>query len=76
MSGIEHFTNSLVWYKRFPPEDGHWMEANQEEWKKLCERAAKEQDPEKLMELIAQINQLLEAKERRLKGQSSCNRAS
>jgi hypothetical protein len=43
------------------------MEANQEEWMKLCERAAKEQDPEKLMELIAQINQLLEAKERRLK---------
>lgn len=44
------------------------MEANQQEWKQLCERAAKEQDPEKLMELIAQINQLLEAKERRLKG--------
>lgn len=31
-------------------------------------QAAQEQDPEKLMELIAQINQLLETKERRLKG--------
>jgi hypothetical protein len=44
------------------------MEANREEWRELCERAAKEQDPEKLMQLIAQINQLLEAKERGLKG--------
>jgi hypothetical protein len=43
------------------------MEANREEWMELCERAAKEQDPEKLMQLIAQINRLLEAKERRLK---------
>lgn len=44
------------------------MEDNREEWMELCERAAKEQDPEKLMLLIAQINRLLEAKERRLKG--------
>jgi hypothetical protein len=46
------------------------MEANREEWMELCERAAKEQDPEKLMQLIAQINQLLEAKERTLKSGS------
>jgi hypothetical protein len=37
----------------------------------LCEQAATEQDPEKLMELISQINRLLEAKERRLKGNPS-----
>lgn len=37
-------------------------------WMQLCERAATEQDPEKLMELIKQINDLLEEKERRLKG--------
>jgi hypothetical protein len=43
------------------------MEENKEEWMELCARAAKEQDPDKLMQLIAQINQLLEAKERRLK---------
>lgn len=43
-------------------------------WMHLCERAVVEQDPDKLMDLIKQINQLLEEKERRLKesrGQSS-----
>lgn len=44
------------------------MENNREKWMELCAQAAKEQDPEKLIELIAQINQMLEAKERRLKG--------
>lgn len=43
------------------------MEENREKWMEICAQAAKEQDPEKLMELISQINQLLEAKERRLK---------
>lgn len=43
------------------------MDENREKWMELCERAAREQDPEKLMQLIAQINQLLEAKEHRLK---------
>jgi hypothetical protein len=43
------------------------MDENREKWMELCARAATEQDPEKLMQLIAQINQLLEAKERRLK---------
>jgi hypothetical protein len=37
-------------------------------WMHLCEQAAIEQDPDKLMDLIKQINQLLEEKERRLKG--------
>ena len=37
-------------------------------WMQLCERAATEQDADKLMELIKQINDLLEEKERRLKG--------
>jgi hypothetical protein len=36
-------------------------------WMQLCERAAGEQDPDKLMELVKEINQLLEEKERRLK---------
>jgi hypothetical protein len=44
------------------------MRENREKWMELCEQAATEQDPEKLMELISQINQLLEAKERRLRG--------
>lgn len=40
-------------------------------WMHLCEQAAVEQDPDKLMDLIKQINQLLEEKERRLKSESS-----
>lgn len=37
-----------------------------ERWRKLCEQAAVEQDANKLMELIEEINQLLENKEERL----------
>jgi len=44
------------------------MQQDSERWKQLCEQAAKEQDPAKLMKLIKEINELLEAKERRLKG--------
>ena len=44
--------------------------ANKERWKVLCEQAAVEQDPKKLHELIREINELLEAKEARLKGSS------
>ena len=36
-------------------------------WMHLCEQAAIEQDADKLMDLIKQINQLLEEKELRLK---------
>ena len=39
---------------------------NKEVWLELCEQAAVEQDPKKFMDLIAEINRLLEAKERRL----------
>lgn len=39
-------------------------------WMQLCERAATEQDPDKLMELVKEINRLLEEKERRLKSDS------
>jgi hypothetical protein len=41
---------------------------NLERWKELAERAAQEHDPEKLLELVREINQLLEKKERRLRG--------
>ena len=37
-----------------------------ERWMELCAQAAMEQDPEKLMELVREINSLLEEKERRL----------
>jgi hypothetical protein len=42
------------------------MQDKKERWMELCALAAEEQDPKKLMELVAEINQLLEAKERRL----------
>lgn len=36
-------------------------------WKALCGQAAEEQDPEKLLQLVKEINRLLEEKEARLK---------
>jgi hypothetical protein len=44
---------------------------NKERWLELCALAAEEQDPKKLMELIAEITALLEAKEKRLKDKAS-----
>ena len=41
--------------------------AIREEWMKLCEQAAAEQDTERLLELIGKINQMLDEKEMRLK---------
>jgi len=35
-------------------------------WQELCEQAAVEEDPEKLLELVRQINELLAAKQDRL----------
>jgi len=40
-------------------------------WEGLCQQAAIEQDPERLMGLIEEINELLEAKETRLKQQKA-----
>jgi hypothetical protein len=37
-----------------------------ERWQKLCEQAAVEQDPEKLMKLVAEIDRLLSEKQQRL----------
>jgi hypothetical protein len=44
-----------------------------EQWMRLCEQAATEQDPDKLMELVREINRLLEEKEQRLKRESTAN---
>jgi hypothetical protein len=41
-----------------------------ERWQELSELAANEQDPKKLLELVQEINRLMEAKERRLRGES------
>jgi hypothetical protein len=37
-----------------------------ERWRELCEQAAVEQDPVKLMQLVSEINQMLLEKEERL----------
>ncbi len=41
---------------------------NKERWEELCELATKEQDPQKLIELMKEIDRLLEIKLNRLKG--------
>ena len=38
-----------------------------ERWKELCERAAVEQDHDKFLAIIQELNEVLEAKEHRLK---------
>jgi hypothetical protein len=38
-----------------------------EEWMQMCEQAAIEQDSEKLMALITEINRMLDEKDHRLK---------
>jgi hypothetical protein len=40
-----------------------------QQWRVLCEQAAVERDPEKLMRLVVEINRLLEEKEQRLSQQ-------
>jgi hypothetical protein len=39
---------------------------NKERWRVLCAQAAVEQDPEKLLELVKEIDAMLAAKEERL----------
>jgi hypothetical protein len=45
------------------------MQGNvKEEWMQLCEQAAVEQDAEKLIALVTEINRMLDEKDRRLSG--------
>ena len=46
---------------------------NQEQWFRLCEQAAIEQDPLRLMELVTEIDRLLREKEERLKAYRTRN---
>jgi hypothetical protein len=43
------------------------MRERQEEWMELCRQASVEQDREKLYRLVCRINELLEAKDKRLR---------
>jgi hypothetical protein len=67
----EQTTLYRIWYKDVlwnPPCGwGGRLLCNKERWEELCELASKEQDPQKLSELIKEINGLLEAKLNRLK---------
>jgi hypothetical protein len=45
-----------------------------ERWRELCALAAAEQDPDRLLALVQEINALLERKERRLKTVVGVNR--
>jgi hypothetical protein len=42
---------------------------NRERWEELCRQAAVEKDPKKLLELAAEINRLLQEKEKRFQQQ-------
>jgi hypothetical protein len=41
------------------------QDAPKERWQNLCEQAANEQDPQKLLELVREINRLLAEKSNR-----------
>jgi hypothetical protein len=41
------------------------MQDNKERWMELCAQASIEQDPERLLALVEEINRLLEDKQRR-----------
>ncbi len=41
------------------------------QWKLLCEQASQEQDPEKLLQIVQQINQILDEREKRLRDRKS-----
>jgi hypothetical protein len=48
------------------------VQGNRERWEELCEQAAVEQDPVKLLKLITEINKLLLDKEERLVKTRGC----
>jgi hypothetical protein len=53
----------------------HTMQGNvKEHWMELCEKATVEQDSEKLMALIQEINRMLEKKEDRLRRKQNAER--
>ena len=52
------------------------MQKQKEHWRELCEQVAVEQDPARFMQLVDELNELLEAKERRLGDLRELNKAS
>ena len=62
------YVRRALWYIPRKGYSGMQGEAG-ERWRELCQQAVVEQDSQKLLELIREINQLLEAKDRRLQRQ-------
>ena len=57
----------LVAALAFTRTEAHAMKGEAKaHWTQLCELAASEQEPEKLLELVKEINRMLEEKENRL----------
>ena len=52
-------------------ESVHGQGETKERWERLCQQASIEQDSERLLSLIKEINELLEAKDERLKQQKA-----
>ena len=44
-----------------------------QEWRQLCEQASREQDPDRLLQLVERINNILEERERRLRERTRGN---
>lgn len=55
------------------PKEGQMEGPAKERWLELCELAAIEQDRDKLLALMREINRLLEEKEQRLKAKKPIN---
>ena len=49
------------------------MEAQAQDWRTLSEAASREQDPEKLMQLVEQLNRVLLCRELQMKRRLSTN---
>jgi hypothetical protein len=49
---------------------------HKQQWMRLCELASKEQDPQKLMELVREITRLLEERETAIKAGKSTSESS
>jgi hypothetical protein len=63
-----------LWYIPHTRYSGMQGEAG-ERWRELCQQAVVEQDSQKLLQLIREINQLLEAKDRRLQRQQAAGKS-
>jgi hypothetical protein len=50
------------------------MREKKEQWLQLCEQAAAEQDPERLLKLVDEISRMLDEKNRRLQQSSPPDR--